>query len=86
MVLNLRKIQYHPFEPVFADLALLLDAAKTGICSADIHEPIKTKNPTAYWLWDFNLSGGFNSDIFLLPFENIYVLQRTAKFTYRPFF
>lgn len=32
------------------------------------------------------LSGGFNSDIFLLPFENIYVLQRTAKFTYRPFF
>lgn len=22
----------------------------------------------------------------LLPFENIYVLQRTAKFTYRPFF
>ena len=56
MVLNLRKIQYHPFEPVFADLALLLDAAKTGICSADIHEPIKTKNPTAYWLWDFNLA------------------------------
>ena len=64
MVLNLRKIQYHPFEPVFADLALLLDAAKTGICSADIHEPIKTKNPTAYWLWDFNLWEDYKIDFF----------------------
>ena len=73
MVLNLRKIQYHPFEPVFADLALLLDAAKTGICSADIHEPIKTKNPTAYWLWDFNLSYLNTIDFFEIYFQKIVV-------------
>ena len=44
------------------------------------------ENPVTIEITGFYVSGGFNSDIFLLPFENIYVLQRTAKFTYRPFF
>ena len=45
VVLNLRKIQHHPFEPVFADLALLLDAAKAAFVRQTFMNPLKQKIP-----------------------------------------